>query len=237
MDECTCRNKGTQLASPSTRFWTPGVCFLSPESASRQIVSPGPSPISPASRGSWELWIPWYYSPIGSPRPARGPGFPALLRSLTLDLQGFFLAFPGPLPHSSVTLTLADPSPRPSVNTYFSLQAGHFPAFISFKRSSTTPFLYRATLPQLLEPILGVSPSLTTLLKPSSRLSVFGVQLRNTGSSLWAQYEEVFYKLTFQTLSLLHPHLCIKPSRAPQSAPSFTSLNLFSTLSSSISGL
>lgn len=93
-------------------------------------------------QGFLELWIPRYYSPIGPPHTARGPGFPALLWSLTLDLQNFFLAFPGPLPHSPMTLTLAAPSPRPSVNTYFSLQGWapsrchfiqkvlHYPIFI-----------------------------------------------------------------------------------------------------------
>lgn len=53
MDECTCRNKSTQLASLYTQSWTPRVVFLFPDYASQHSLT---RPVSNTSIPQQFLW-------------------------------------------------------------------------------------------------------------------------------------------------------------------------------------
>lgn len=152
MDECTCRNKGTQRASPSTQSWTPRVLFsasrisiladsLTRPVSIQAILQGFLGTLNSSGLPSYQILISCQRS--WAPQTSLVSGFrPA----------GFLSSIPRSAPtFLSLTLTLGDPSPRPSVNTHFSLQTRHFPGVLSFQRPPTTQFSYRTTLPQLLE--------------------------------------------------------------------------------------
>lgn len=165
MDECTCRNKSTQLASLYTQFWTPRVLF--PVSGISIPAHSHQAHLHPSNYCGLSI-PPWYYSPTRPSLPARGPRLPTLLWSLTFDLQDFFLVFLHLLPHSStLTLTLADPPSRPAV------RCRHLPGVSPSKDSPTTLFWIEPPSPSCLVSVPLLKPAQVPLLDPLSLAASF----------------------------------------------------------------